>query len=55
MAGRPSRSFLVGDRPTDLEAAAAAGIRGRLFPGGGSLLDFVRELLPPRQRIAGPD
>ncbi len=49
-----SQSFLVGDRPTDIEAATAAGIRGRLFTGG-SLLDFVRTLAPPRRRIADDD
>ena len=46
-----SRSFLVGDRATDIEAAAAAGIPGHLFRGG-SLLDFVRGLSPPQRRIA---
>ena len=50
-----SQSFLVGDRATDLEAAAAAGIRGHLFPGGGNLLDFVRKIVPPRRKIDGSD
>lgn len=49
-----SQSFMIGDRLTDLEAAAAAGVPGHLFRGG-NLLDFVRTLLPPRRRIAGSD
>lgn len=40
-------SLLVGDQPSDMAAAAAAGIAGHLFPGG-NLLDFVAALdLPP--------
>jgi D-glycero-D-manno-heptose 1,7-bisphosphate phosphatase len=41
-------SLLVGDKPSDLEAAERAGIRGVLFPGG-DLAQFLSDeaLLPP--------
>lgn len=38
------RSFLVGDQPTDLEAAHAAGLKGYLFAGPNLEL-FLRPLL----------
>ena len=40
----PARCLLVGDQPTDLQAAAAAGVPAHLFPGG-NLADFVGPLL----------
>ena len=42
-----ARSFLIGDQPTDIAAAAGAGISGYLFKGG-NLLDCVTELLVNR-------
>jgi D-glycero-D-manno-heptose 1,7-bisphosphate phosphatase len=40
----PGRAVMVGDQATDMEAAAAAGVAGHLFPGG-NLFDFVRPIL----------
>jgi D-glycero-D-manno-heptose 1,7-bisphosphate phosphatase len=39
-----SRSILIGDKPTDLEAAQAAGIKGYLF-SGQNLAHFLRSIL----------
>ena len=41
-------SFLIGDKPSDGAAAAAAGIVGHLFPGG-NLATFVAELLTQKR------
>ncbi len=40
----PSRCLLVGDQPTDLAAAEAAGVAGYRFEGG-DVAEFVRPLL----------
>jgi D-glycero-D-manno-heptose 1,7-bisphosphate phosphatase len=42
----PEGSFLIGDKPSDAEAAAAAGIRSKLVtPNEGDLAAAVRDLL----------
>ena len=38
----PAKSFLIGDKESDVAAAAAAGIRGYLFDGK-NLLEFVED------------
>ena len=40
-------SVMIGDKPTDLEAARRAGVEGRLFEGG-DLLAFVEQVLRER-------
>ncbi|MCK1396182.1 HAD family hydrolase [Bradyrhizobium sp. 1] len=45
-----SRSILIGDKQSDLEAAAAAGIRGHMFQGP-DLRSFIVPLLTQLQRM----
>ena len=45
----PARSILIGDKPSDVAAARAAGIRGVLY-AGGPLAETVRAALAPAER-----
>jgi D-glycero-D-manno-heptose 1,7-bisphosphate phosphatase len=38
----PARSVMIGDKPRDIQAAAAAGIRGVLVPANASLSDTLQ-------------
>ena len=48
-----ARSLLIGDQARDVEAAARAGVEGRLFPGG-DLDAFVAALLAERDFASPP-
>jgi D-glycero-D-manno-heptose 1,7-bisphosphate phosphatase len=49
----PAQAVMIGDQETDMQAAAAAGVAGYLFPGG-DLLAFLRPILD-RHRQQGFD
>ena len=48
----PAGCLLVGDQASDMQAAAAAGVRGAFFTGG-NLLEEVAPLLQRASAAAG--
>ncbi len=46
----PVRCVMIGDQPSDMAAAAGAGVPGHLFTGG-NLLEFVREFVRPSSSL----
>lgn len=39
----PAKAVMIGDKPSDMEAAETAGVRGHLFEGG-NLLEFLQRI-----------
>jgi D-glycero-D-manno-heptose 1,7-bisphosphate phosphatase len=49
-----NRSFLIGDKESDIAAAQSAGIPGFLFTGG-NLNEFLDKCLPAASESMGSD
>ena len=47
----PARAVLVGDKDSDMAAAASAGVRGLLFPGGDLAAFLAPHLTTPHPTI----
>lgn len=45
----PAKSWMVGDKPRDLEAGKGAGVSGILLPVNGDLMEIVEALICPPQ------
>ena len=43
--GSADSSFLVGDSPTDIEAAERVGVQGFLYRGERHMDNFIRDLI----------
>lgn len=50
----PIRCVMIGDQPSDMATASAAGMPGHRFPGG-NLLQFVRGIVQPYRSSSGTE